>query len=834
MPTGIVGQNVIAPVVPFSTADVYPSHLAIYGQGGLRSVANVTERDAIPPLRREAGMLVWVASLSVYQQLGTDLATWTAIGVQGPTGPAGAAYTLPAATSTILGGVKVGSNLSVTIDGTLSSTASSGAWNDITGKPTTFAPSAHATSHGALGGDPITLAVSQVTGLQAALDGKQAVGSYAPLTHTHTASAITDFSSAVAAAIPASVVVTTDNRLTNSRSPTSHAASHAAGGTDAVTLTIAQTTGLQAAIDLKAPLASPTFTGTVSGVTKGMVGLGNVENTADASKPVSTAQAAADAAVQAYAIQRAMHTGTQAASTVTGLAAVATSGSYLDLGSRPTLGTAAQLDVPAAGNASSTQVVKGSDSRLSDSRTPSSTLSHASTHAAAGSDPVTLTIAQTTGLQTALDAKAPLASPAFTGTVTGITKSMVGLGSVDNVADDSKPVSTAQAAANTAVQAYAIQRANHTGTQASTTITGLGTLATQSGTFSGTSSGTNTGDQTITLTGDVTGSGTGSFSATLSDSGATAGTYTSVTVDTKGRVTSGTNPSGYSLPTATASVLGGIKIGSGLSIDASGVVSSSGSYTLPDATTLVKGGVIVGTGLGVSSGTLSANVTSVAGRTGAVTIASSDVSGLATVASSGLASDLTGTLADARLTGNIITANGLAAMVGSYDGTNYYVDTGPRFLANGNNTQGAGGINFVYFSPGRTVTVTGITFVSGSTAASGLTLCRFGLYTFDGTTATLVASTTSDTTIFAAANTPYRRLFSASASYTLQAGARYLVACLQVGTTPANLLSITCANFNGLGPRFATYVSGGLTDLPSSRNTSGDSGTTQMNFARLA
>jgi hypothetical protein len=39
-----------------------------------------------------------------------------------------------------------------------------------------------------------------------------------------------------------------------------------------------------------APTASPTFTGTVSGVTKGMVGLGNVDNTSDANKPVSTAQ----------------------------------------------------------------------------------------------------------------------------------------------------------------------------------------------------------------------------------------------------------------------------------------------------------------------------------------------------------------------------------------------------------------------------------------------------------------------------------------------------------------------------------------------------------------
>lgn len=42
-----------------------------------------------------------------------------------------------------------------------------------------------------------------------------------------------------------------------------------------------------------APQASPTFTGTVSGVTKTHVGLGNADNTSDANKPVSTAQATA-------------------------------------------------------------------------------------------------------------------------------------------------------------------------------------------------------------------------------------------------------------------------------------------------------------------------------------------------------------------------------------------------------------------------------------------------------------------------------------------------------------------------------------------------------------
>ncbi len=52
-------------------------------------------------------------------------------------------------------------------------------------------------------------------------------------------------------------------------------------------------TAQQTALDLKANLNNPTFTGTVSGITRAMVGLGNVDNTSDAAKPVSTAQATA-------------------------------------------------------------------------------------------------------------------------------------------------------------------------------------------------------------------------------------------------------------------------------------------------------------------------------------------------------------------------------------------------------------------------------------------------------------------------------------------------------------------------------------------------------------
>jgi len=56
---------------------------------------------------------------------------------------------------------------------------------------------------------------------------------------------------------------------------------------------------------------------------------------------------------------------------------------------------------------------------------------------------ITGTLSNQTDLQTALNLKAPLASPTFTGTVSGITKSMVGLSNVDNTSDTNKPISSA-------------------------------------------------------------------------------------------------------------------------------------------------------------------------------------------------------------------------------------------------------------------------------------------------------------------------------------------------------------------------------------------------------
>jgi|GEM_PF-2178739 len=51
-----------------------------------------------------------------------------------------------------------------------------------------------------------------------------------------------------------------------------------------------------------------------------------------------------------------------------------------------------------------------------------------------------------------------------------------------------------------------------------------------------------TGNQSVTLGGDATGSGSTAITVALANSGVAAGTYSSVTVDAKGRVTAGSNP----------------------------------------------------------------------------------------------------------------------------------------------------------------------------------------------------------------------------------------------------------------------------------------------------
>lgn len=66
------GTTVISPIRPSDSNDTYPSHEAIYGKGGFRSVDSIAARDAIPSARREAGMLVAVNGGDTFAWNGTD------------------------------------------------------------------------------------------------------------------------------------------------------------------------------------------------------------------------------------------------------------------------------------------------------------------------------------------------------------------------------------------------------------------------------------------------------------------------------------------------------------------------------------------------------------------------------------------------------------------------------------------------------------------------------------------------------------------------------------------------------------------------------------------
>lgn len=222
------------------------------------------------------------------------------------------------------------------------------AWDAVTSKPSTFPPSAH------------VHAESDVTGLTASLAGKSDTGhthtesdisglttdlaGKAATVHTHSTSDIASLDTALASkATVSDMTAALSNKadLVGGAVPKGQLPS--LGKTDVGLGNVDNTsdinkpvsTAQQTALNLKAPLANPSFTGTVSGVTAAMVGLGSVDNTSDASKPISSAT------------------------------------------------------------------------------------------------------------QTALNAKAPLTSPTFTGTVGGITAAMVGLGNVNNTSDANKPVSTA-------------------------------------------------------------------------------------------------------------------------------------------------------------------------------------------------------------------------------------------------------------------------------------------------------------------------------------------------------------------------------------------------------
>jgi hypothetical protein len=200
------------------------------------------------------------------------------------------------------------------------------------------------------------------------------------------------------------------------------------------------------------------------------------------------------------------------------------------------------------------------------------------------------------------------------------------------------------------------------------------------------------------------------------------------------------------------------------------------------------------------------------------------------------ASKITGTITDARLSSAVAMVSQLNTTLGQASG---FVDAVSRVVCGYGITASAGQALIAFFTPTITVTVSQISMANGTGAvAAGLTLARMGIYTYptEGGTATLVARTASDTTLFAATNTTYTRSLDTTggypATYTLNAGTRYGVAYICVGTTQPQLVGrVVPTAVGGVSPRLSGSSTTGLSDLPTTFTPSANS---QAAYARLS
>jgi len=205
-----------------------------------------------------------------------------------------------------------GTQAANTITG-LATVATSGAYSDLSGRP--------------------SLATVATTGAYADLSGRPTLGDLASLSLVSNAQVATD------AAIALSKLAT--DPLARANHSGTQAASTITG------LATVATTGAYADLSGKPTLGALADNDTIS----------NTDIASDAA--IALSKLATDP------LARANHSGTQAASTITGLATVATTGAYADLSGRPTLGTLAVLDavtisnITATGTANNTTFLRG-------------------------------------------------------------------------------------------------------------------------------------------------------------------------------------------------------------------------------------------------------------------------------------------------------------------------------------------------------------------------------------------------------------------------------------------------------------------------------------------
>lgn len=142
----------------------------------------------------------------------------------------------------------------------------------------------------------------------------------------------------------------------------------------------------------------------------------------------------------------------------------------------------------------------------------------------------------------------------------------------------------------------------------------------------------------------------------------------------------------------------------------------------------------------------------------------------------------------------------------------------------------SGSIYLAYFTAQKTEDITSLTITSGATAATAVTLCRYGVYSVATSgNITLIHSTANDTGLLAVANTAYPKALDTT--WLKTAGTRYALAILNIGSNAPTVLSMsgqTAAALPAIWGKAPRWVGAraAQTDLPSSLTNAqvGDTG----------
>ncbi len=258
-----------------------------------------------------------------------------------------------------------------------------------------------------------------------------------------------------------------------------------------------------------------------------------------------------------------------------------------------------------------------------------------------------------------------------------------------------------------------------------------------------------TQNQTITIFGDANGSGNTSIALTLANSGVTAGIYRSVTVDAKGRVTAGTNPTtiaGYGITdllsqtltnfvtgtdtsiTASSTILGAFQVAQGqinarlskssITAGTNYILKHSGNYTLSNSL-LYDTGSLVGVGTTSPLAKLHINATTSRG----LIIQSNSTSGNNYIEFLNSAGTRTSYIGHGSS-----TTNDFNYFIVGTTNHQFYTNSSIRMIINGSGNVGIGNT-----SPTYILDVTGDLNVAGKIRINGSTGIDHQFIKFDGT-----------------------------------------------------------------------------------------------------